>query len=204
MTQKGRPWLRPEPPRQVSTLKRFRALAASVPRQTDLIILGDSLAAGWPLSLLEEAAPQGTRIFNFGLPGERIQNTLWRLHEIDTSHLRPRIVVVLLGTNNLGDGDAAATILAGLSTLVVLMRTLWGNPRIILISIPWRGSPKPGLREADRLWINRSLCGLYGVGFLDADDALTVPGKPVLENDALHLSAHGYSLLSHALQRLLL
>jgi lysophospholipase L1-like esterase len=195
--------IRPQPPQQASSLKRLRALAASVPRQADLIILGDSLAASWPRPLLEEAASQGTTVFNYGLPGDRIQNTLWRLHEFDTSHLRPHTVVVLLGTNNLGDGDAPTAIVAGLSTVATLASTIWSRPRVILISIPWRGSPIPGFRDADRLKINRSLRVRHGVNCLDTDVALTVPGAPILENDALHLSERGYSLLSGALAGIL-
>ncbi len=193
----------PEPPRQPAILKRLPALVASVPREADFIVLGDSLAAGWPLALLELAVPQGTRIFNFGLPGERVQNTLWRLEEIDTFHLRPHTVLILLGTNNLGDGDPAPAILCGLTTTAAQARTIWADPRVIFVTISRRDSPTPKFREVDRLWINHALGRLQRVDHLNADQVFSNSSESVLENDALHLSLSGYTLLSAALARLM-
>ena len=99
--------LSPVPPSKPTASKRLSMLSATLPRAADMVVLGDSLAASWPADLLSAAAP-GRRIWNFGLPGDRLQNTLWRLAAIDTSHLRPALCLLLLGTNNLGDGDPPA------------------------------------------------------------------------------------------------
>jgi lysophospholipase L1-like esterase len=192
--------LLPAPPEKDSR-KRLDALAAAVPDQVDLIILGDSLAAGWPAHMLAERLP-GKVIFNFGMPGERIQNTLWRLGTIDTSELAPRWAIILLGTNNLGDGDEPEEIVAGLAAIGDKARRLWREPRLLLFTIPPR-RPGSGFRESDRLKTNMLLRARWATDgcytLIDADVALGSSGSGALENDGLHLSPFGYDLLSRAI-----
>src|SRR4051794_24764410 len=126
--------LRPAAPEQRSTRKRLKALAAAVPERADVILMGDSLAAGWPAWMWNERLP-GRAVFNFGVPGERIQNTLWRLEAIATGHLAPRWAVLLLGTNNLGDGDPPGAIAAGLAAVAARAGELWHEPGILLFTI---------------------------------------------------------------------
>lgn len=194
--------LRPAAPEQRSTRKRLKALAAAVPERTDVILLGDSLAAGWPAWMWHEMLP-GKDVFNFGVPGERIQNTLWRLEAIHTGHLAPRWAVLLLGTNNLGDGDPPEAIAAGLSAVAAKAGELWHEPSILLFTIPPRGT-SPRFREHDRVRLNALLEATWSSGdrhiVVDADLALG-PGAldgTAFESDGLHLSLAGYHLLGRA------
>lgn len=194
--------LRPAPPEQRSTRRRLKALAAAVPDGADVVLLGDSLAAGWPAGLWRERLP-GTAVFNFGLPGERIQNTLWRLEVIATGHLAPRWAVILLGTNNLGDGEPPDAIAAALAAVVDRVRQLWREPRVLLFTIPPRG-PSPRFREHDRVRVNALLKATWSsddrIILLDADQALgssAIDGT-AFESDRLHLSPAGYELLTLA------
>jgi lysophospholipase L1-like esterase len=195
--------LHPAPPEQRSTRRRLKALAAAVPERTDVILLGDSLAAGWPASMWNERLP-GKAVFNFGVPGERIQNALWRLEAIATGHLAPRWAVLLLGTNNLGDGDPPEAIAAGLSAVTARARELWHEPGIVLFTIPPRGAT-PRFREHDRVRLNALLEASWSSGdrhvLVDTDLAL---GRGALdgtafESDRLHLSLAGYDLLTRAI-----
>ena len=168
-----------------------------------MILLGDSLAAGWPARMWSERLPAKT-VFNFGVAGERIQNTLWRLDAIDTGHLAPPWAIILLGTNNLGDGDPPEAIAAGLSAVAARARQLWHEPRILLFTIPPRGAG-PRFREHDRRRLNALLEATWSSDrrhtLLDADLALG-PGAldgSAFESDRLHLSLTGYDLLTQAL-----
>lgn len=190
--------LTPAPPAKPSSLKRLAHIAARIPETADLVLFGDSLAAAWPEALLHSAFP-GWRVFNFGLPGDRVQNSLWRLASIPTTHLRPRALVMLLGTNNLGDGDPPEAIAQGLAAVLEAAIRQWGDPAAFVVTIPRRGEA-PGFRQTERSRLNAELAGLRAT-LLDADAALVPsPGEePCLLADMLHLSEAGYRRLGAAL-----
>jgi lysophospholipase L1-like esterase len=196
--------LDPVPPAKPSSVKRLSEIRSRIPDAVDLILIGDSLAAAWPDALVAEAFPS-RRAWNFGLPGDRIQNTLWRLDHVATAHLRPREVVLLVGTNNLGDGDAADEIASGLVTLLRRIAELWGEPRVILVTIQRRGEP-PGFRNDIRLAIRnllvRDLAAMADTALVDADDALAAGSEEPcsLDPDLLHLSEPGYLRLGRAVR----
>jgi lysophospholipase L1-like esterase len=200
--------VQPTPPTGASASKRLARLTAALPAAADLVLVGDSLAAGWPAEMVATAAP-GQRIFNFGMPGDRIQNTLWRLAALSIDHLRPKGVLILLGTNNLGDEDEPEAIAAGIHAVVANVRRLWGEPHCILVTIPRRG-PAPGFREPDRLRVNALLAHEATIpGALDLIDADAVFAgtaehrTAATEPDLLHLSLAGYKRLTAALGPLL-
>jgi hypothetical protein len=154
-------------------------------------------------------AVPGQRIFNFGMPGDRIQNTLWRLATLSVEHLRPKRVLILLGTNNLGDGDEPEAIAAGIQAVMTSIWRLWGEPHCILVTIPRRGAG-PGFREPDRLRVNALLaheaatCG--ALDLIDADAVFAGNAEhraAATEPDLLHLSWEGYKCLTAALAPLL-
>ena len=192
----------PVPPSKLSYLKRFGTMAASMPDTADLILLGDSLAASWPAAFYPEAFP-GRRVLNLGLTGDRVQNTLWRLGAMNIQHLRPREVVLLLGTNNLGDGDEAEAIARGIEKVLSTARLIWVEPHVFVVTVPRRG-PDPGLREAERLHLNSilhtELPSSHGAVLIDADAMLdcSPPGYSSLLPDLLHLSPDGYRRLGDA------
>lgn len=195
--------LRPEAPTKRSTLRRIEELARNVPDQAAMVVLGDSLAAGWPLEPLRAALGERD-VFRFGLPGERIQQTLWRLAARPAAHLRPEHVLVLLGTNNLGDGDPAERIVEGLAEVAGAIRRLWGAPTIHLVSLPWRGA-RPTFCETERRRLNGELLPALteaaGLRLIDADAALG-SGPAAAANlmpDLLHLGPRGYEALTRAL-----
>ena len=196
--------LTPLPPAKATALKRLAEIKARIPASANLVLLGASLAAGWLPALYPEAFPD-RRIFNFGLPGDRTQNTLWRLEAVPVGHLRPRELVLLLGTNNLGDGDLPEAIAYGILEVLRRARTLWGEPRSVLVTVPRRGET-PGFREADRLALNAALARdlmAFPDAVLLASDAVleTKPGEPPsLDPDLLHLSQAGYARLSVAVR----
>ncbi|UHC15292.1 GDSL-type esterase/lipase family protein [Methylobacterium currus] len=195
----------PDPPAKASGLRRHRALMACLAAgpAPGAVILGDSLAAGWPEPDLTAAT--GLPILNLGLPGDRVQTTRWRLAAMAAFALRPRLAVLMVGTNSFADGDAPGTIVAGLAALVAALRAAWAPQRIVLATVPWRESP-PGRSEADRLALNAAIGGLArneALLLLDGDAAFRPEPTHGLEADRLHLNARGYAALSAALASLL-
>ncbi|MGX7706749.1 SGNH/GDSL hydrolase family protein [Methylobacterium sp. Gmos1] len=195
----------PAPPLKPSGLRRHRALVARLAAgpAPDAVILGDSLAAGWPGPDLDRATGRPT--LNLGVPGDRVQTTRWRLAAMAAFAIRPHLAIVMVGTNSFADGDNPETITAGLAALLASLRAAWAPPTLVLATLPWRASP-PGRSEADRLAFNTAIADLAraeALLLLDCDAALGPDPATGLEADRLHLNAHGYAALGAALGSLL-
>lgn len=66
-----------------------------------LVFLGDSITEGW------ESVPEIWQVYfqryhpaNFGVDGDTTQGVIWRIANGEFDLVRPRVVVLLLGTNN--------------------------------------------------------------------------------------------------------
>lgn len=90
--------------------------------------------------------PLGARAF--GISGDRTQNLLWRLQngELQFRHA-PDVVVVCIGTNNIGrDGDGAEDTFLGICAVCAEIQHRLPGSRILLPGILPRG---PGLGSED-------------------------------------------------------
>ncbi len=118
--------------------------------------------------------------------------------------IRPRLAVVMVGTNSFADGVSPEAIVAGLGALVVLLRAAWAPPLIVLATVPWR-EPPFGRSEADRLALNAAigeLARIDALTLLACDAALGPDPATSLEADRLHLNPRGYAALGAALASL--
>jgi hypothetical protein len=77
----------------------FSAVAAK--GEAKLVFYGDSLlgAARWSEAWKKEFGQYAPAIFGMG--GDRTQNLLWRLDNGEIGALKPKVVVLLIGTNNI-------------------------------------------------------------------------------------------------------
>ena len=75
----------------------------------DLLFLGDSITAGWlwgngGLNIWNKRyAPRHAA--EFGIGYDRTQNVLWRIEHGELEGIKPKVVVLLIGTNNAGNED---------------------------------------------------------------------------------------------------
>lgn len=119
-------WPSPRDDLSTDALKRWHALhelhvGQARARGSDLVFLGDSITEGWlrtGFSSLRESLPQPEceavwqRAFkqwqplNFGIGGDRAQDLGWRIqHGLLPASLDPRVIVLLIGTNDIGKGE---------------------------------------------------------------------------------------------------
>lgn len=185
------------------------AIAAGIAKNTDadLMVVGDSLAAGWQ-EFADRDFP-GRTVHWFGVRGERTQELLWRIQHYSPA-ISPRHIVLIVGTNNLSDRTATPCgVASGVIASVASLEHVWPGASIIVVPILPRGEGFD-FRRSDRGAINDMLRERYGTGakvtVMDVDDdELTCNQKlaecPNYRADRLHLSGDGYRVLAQWLPR---
>lgn len=168
----------------------------------DLLFVGDSITEGWEWNDGEHwkkhFVPLGAA--NFGIGGDTTQNVLWRLENGAVGGLRPKVVVLLIGTNNLGRENATpADAARGVEAVVAKLRSAFPAAKIVVHGVfPCDASPQAEIRGRvaavnERL---RALDGRDGLVvvrdlgpiFLEPDGTIS----PAVMPDGLHLSPEGY------------
>src|SRR5919199_5357675 len=149
----------------------------------DVYFEGDSIVRRWgaldypDLLANWKANFFGWNAANFGWGADRTQNILWRLEHGELGGVRPRIIVVLAGTNNVGSQPGGpgkvADITRGLKAIVDVCRRKAASATIILTAIFPRNDNMAVLPEIDR--INAYLASLADgriIRFVDINDKL--------------------------------
>jgi lysophospholipase L1-like esterase len=168
------------------------------PADYPLVFLGDSLTARWPRPIWNELfAPYGA--LNLGIGGDRTEELLWRLGHGNwgdgPDRLRPRLIVLMIGTNNLTAGRPARDIARGVGAILDFVRRTSPSSQVLLLKILPRRGDVALQRRRDLL--NRSLSAFAGrrVDILDFSSAFVdAQGNParLLYVDGLHLTEAGY------------
>ena len=180
---------------------RFAAHAAE--EHDGLVFVGDSITEGWH-TLAQDFADLGVKIVNRGIGGDTTPNLLYRLQD-DVLALEPRALVILIGTNDLGQHTPAADIMANLQDVHARIRAAY--PRIpiawCLVMPRGDGDQYPAeirdLNDRIRQFVATdpliTLCDPYTP--LVGPDGKDNPADFV--PDHLHLNANGYAAWRDAL-----
>ncbi|HEY0788499.1 MAG TPA: GDSL-type esterase/lipase family protein [Thermoanaerobaculia bacterium] len=179
-----------------------------------VLFLGDSITEGWfwggNREIWDEAFGSMTPA-NFGIGGDQTQHVLWRIENGELDGIDPRVVVLLIGVNNID--YPAEEIRSGVHAVVGRVRQKLPRSRLLLLAIfPTGADPAdPGVADKRRkiALVNESLAALddgdrvrvldLGPRFMGADGKL----PPAILPDALHLSAAGYRIWADAMGPLL-
>jgi lysophospholipase L1-like esterase len=185
----------------------------------DIYFEGDSIARRWGATDYPDFLANWKQNFlgwnaaDFGWGADRIENILWRLENGELDGVKPKIVVLLAGTNNVGNavpagGDEAkvADITAGFKALLRLLQTKAPGATIILTAIFPRNDNMAVMPEIDK--INHNLAGLAdgkAVRYLNINDKLAGPDGKLFEGmmnaaDKLHPTLQGYQVWADALK----
>ncbi|MCE9531249.1 MAG: GDSL family lipase [Planctomycetes bacterium] len=176
----------------------------------DILFLGDSITVHW----LEEGKSVWDSQFArmnavaFGIGGNKTQHLLWRLRDDELNGLSPRVIVVLIGTNNLGV-NTSKQIVAGVQANVSELRQRQPQARILLLGLlPRDERPTDPIRAKIKA-VNTGFASLadgknvffedIGDCLLESDGKLSAETSP----DFLHLSTEGYRRFAKALRPLI-
>jgi lysophospholipase L1-like esterase len=161
-----------------------------------IVFVGDSITEGWK-TLERDFADLGVKVANRGIGGDTTPNLVHRL-QADVLSLNPRALVVLIGTNDLGENTAPAQIAANIKELHTRIRAAAPD-----IPIAWcLVMPRRGETYLERIRdLNTRLVELAKADpkstVCDTFSALALENgspKPDLFNpDQLHLNPAGYA-----------
>lgn len=171
---------------------------AVVTTRPELVFIGDSITARWPLEVLEARFGKH-RPINLGIGGDWIQNVLWRVQNGTLDKAAPKVVVLLIGTNNLTAGFTPDELTTDIGALLKAIQSKTAQSKILLLGILPRGaSIKDEINETIRQ-TNAKLATLADqkqVFYLDVGDKLIEPDgsiSPAVMPDKLHVAGPGYT-----------
>jgi len=175
--------------------------------KAQLVFLGDSITAGWARqpAIWEKAFGAYTPV-NFGIGGDRTQHVLWRIENGELETIKPKAVVLMIGTNNSAH-DPAEGIARGITKIVETIRKKQPQAKILLLAIfprEEKASSNPGRREK-LAEVNKTIARLDDgkhVFFLDIGPKFLQPDGTILKTimpDFLHLSSEGYQIWADAI-----
>jgi lysophospholipase L1-like esterase len=174
----------------------------------DLLFLGDSITQGWNGSKETWNRFYGPRkAANFGIGGDRTEHVLWRLQNGELKGIEPKVVVLMIGTNNAG-GSTPDEIAQGVTAIVHELRDRLPKTKVLLLGVFPRGQKPAAIRERLKS-VNEKIAKLgdgstvrfldIGKSFLSEDGTISNKIMP----DYLHLSRRGYRVWADAMEPVL-
>ena len=173
----------------------------------NLIFDGDSITDFWTSTGKDVWTKNYGRLsaVDYGISGDRTENMLWRLDKGQVAGLHPRLVAMMIGTNNT-DGCTDAQIAEGVSAVVREYAKRCPTAVILLQAIlPRAESPTDPTREKITR-INQIISKLGDgkkVVYLDFGDKFLLPDGTInrdLMPDTLHPNAKGYEVWADAIR----
>src|SRR6476646_5690861 len=186
----------------------------------DIYFEGDSITRRWGATDYPELLANWNQNFlgwnaaDFGWGADTIQNILWRLANGELDGVNPKIIVLLAGTNNVGntvppEGDDAkvADITKGLKAVLDTLRAKAPDATIIATAIFPRNDNIAVMPTIDKINLNLSkLADGKKIRYLDINARLADrDGKlfdGMMNTDKLHPAISGYQVWADALKPL--
>jgi lysophospholipase L1-like esterase len=200
--------------------EKFLARAKAGP--IDVLFLGDSITEGWTrVPHIWEHYYGKYQPANFGIGGDQTHHVIWRIENGELDGIKPKVVVLMLGTNNSGQ-HTGGQIAAADGKIVSLIRAKLPDAKVLVLAIFPRGPRKNSegvvtyeaildaqKRMAAITLANAELAKLDDgatVRFLDINARFlgndgTIPN--IIMPDQLHPNAAGYQLWADAMRTLL-
>jgi lysophospholipase L1-like esterase len=185
----------------------------------DIYFEGDSITRRWGATDYPDLLANWNQNFfgwnaaDFGWGADKIQNILWRLQNGELDGVNPKVIVLLAGTNNVGntvpaEGDegAVADITGGLRAILHVLETKAPAATIIVTGIFPRNDNMSVIPTIDK--INNALSKLADgkrIRYLNINDKLADRGGKLFDGmmndgDKLHPTIKGYQVWADSLK----
>ncbi|XP_070699289.1 platelet-activating factor acetylhydrolase IB subunit alpha2 isoform X1 [Pempheris klunzingeri] len=176
--------------------------------EPDVLFVGDSMVQLMQQFEVWRELFSPLHALNFGIGGDTTCNVLWRLQNGELENIRPKVVVLWVGTNNYE--HTAEQVAGGILAIAELLTSRLPKAKIVVLGLLPRGEQPNPLREKNvavngflRSWLPRlGQAQLLDVGgeFVHSDGTII----PQDMFDFLHLTSTGYRTIAKPLSDLLL
>lgn len=195
--------------------KRHELTSAAVKRtKPQILFIGDSITHFFGGEQFDSYALRGQQTWgefyaprnagNLGFGWDRTENVLWRLQHGAIDGIAPKLVVMMIGTNNTGN-CSAPDIAAGIEAIVLELEKHLPQSKILLLGVFPRGE-KPSPQRDKIAEINQGIAKLDGthhVIYLDIGPKFLTPEGLITKDimpDFLHPNEKGYRIWAEAIE----
>lgn len=186
-----------------------------------LVFLGDSITHGWEGKgkAVWEKYWATLKAANFGIGGDRTEHVLWRLENGNFDGLKPKEIVLMIGTNNTGhvgrpqkenNGEVytstAEQTAEGVKAIIAKLKTKCPGAKILVLAIFPRGenAQNPMRRQNEAAnQIIKTFADDKTVFFMDINAKLLQPDGTLSKDimpDLLHPNEKGYEIWAEAIE----
>jgi lysophospholipase L1-like esterase len=209
-------------PRDAGWMKRHESFnAISKKGEAQLVFLGDSITQGWGGNGKEVWAKTWAqhKAANFGIGGDRTEHVIWRLQNGNFDGIKPKLVVLMIGTNNTGHqgrpaaehggvayASSAEQTAEGVKMILDILGKKLPEAKVLLLGIFPRGATKEDAMRKQNIATNNLISAFAGnkrVFYMDIGNTFLKPDGTLPKEimpDLLHLSAQGYQMWADAIE----
>jgi len=188
--------------------------------EAEVVFLGDSITHGWhgEGQAMWQKYWVPLKAANFGIPGDRTEHVLWRLDHGNFDGLKPKVIVLMIGSNNTGQQGQSQAELGGLTyqcsarqtadgvtAIVNKLKARCPEAKILLLAIFPRGerwNDKFRQQNEETNSFIKELADGKQVFFMDINAKFLTP-RGVLQKDVmpdfLHPNTKGYRIWAEAI-----
>ncbi|MDB4838015.1 GDSL-type esterase/lipase family protein [Marinomonas sp.] len=127
-----------------------KLLEAREMQTVDIVFLGDSIFQAWETvgANVWQKHYKSRHALNLGFNGDKTENVLWRIAHGALDNIQPKVLVLLIGTNNTGHRqDKAEDTALGIQAVLQAIEGKLPNTKILLLAIfPRSAKPTQRLR----------------------------------------------------------
>jgi len=177
----------------------------------DVVVIGDSIMhywAGVPIAPIIRGEDSWTKAFgqqtlNAGYGWDRTENVLWRLQHGELKGINPRVVVIAIGTNNLGL-NTVDEVVDGIDAICQEVHRQLPKTKILVLGILPRADSNRLKENPDSVnfKLQMRLHPRDYIDVFDAGNAFLTPSGEIrreLFSDGLHPNKAGYEILANAI-----
>jgi lysophospholipase L1-like esterase len=174
----------------------------------DLLFVGDSITDWWRTE--NRGKPEWDKSFaslraeNWGIAGDTTQGVLWRMQNGELDGFKAKLIVLMLGTNNLSRATPAE-IAAGDAMIIREFRQRQPQAKILVLGVFPRGAAPDSPYRAQIKELNYHLSHVADgndVFYMDIGDRFLAPDGTLTREvmaDGLHPTLRGYEIWAAAI-----